>query len=120
MTDLANLAALAEALDGVDSALAAAIGYAMIFAVEDGSGDPVLIDRELAEAAAAFYPVAYQLAERHSNEQGDGEPPAITVHPDGTATVDEPEVDDEMCSVCGKRPAGDLSDVCGRCGGTYV
>ena len=51
----------------VDPLVAAAIGHAMVFAVEDNAWDTLLVDDELVEASRRFYPDAQKLAATHPN-----------------------------------------------------
>jgi hypothetical protein len=53
----------------VDLLIAAAIGHAMCFAVEDTSDDKLLIDPALLDAARRFYPEAQRLAATHPNTE---------------------------------------------------
>lgn len=55
----------------VDPAVWAAIGHAICFTVEDNSGDPILIDPILADAARRFYATAQELAKIRPNVEED-------------------------------------------------
>lgn len=57
--------------------LVAAIGHAMVFCCEDASGDPVLVDPYLAQAAGHFYPVARILASGDANVEPESGPPVL-------------------------------------------
>lgn len=82
-------------LESVHPELPAAVGHAMAYAVEDESGDPLLLDLELRAAARAFYDTARELTEIRPN----GYPICKLCH-DEIDDLDEAEKNNGRCWDC--------------------